>query len=232
VDKPKETLSTKLFWTVIFEIVLYVVLDIVAQALPPHYSPISQAESDLAVGNFGVIMTINFLNRGILSLLFIFAFLQTVNLTKVPQSQFRAGTYLLGIWAVGALILAIIPTDVPPTPISWHGAIHLVIAIIAFIGGAFGTLAISLNLGENQALIRLRRIALPLSEIVVLFWIIEFILPIAFPHLNGSIGGLTERLFLGSVLLWIGVVSFFLTKHQPKEKESGTADQTGLLTTS
>ena len=41
-------------------IILYVVLDVVAQVLPPHYSPISQAESLLAVGPYGYIMTVNF----------------------------------------------------------------------------------------------------------------------------------------------------------------------------
>ncbi|HEY7356765.1 MAG TPA: DUF998 domain-containing protein, partial [Ktedonobacterales bacterium] len=41
-------------------IALYVVLDVIAQLLPPHYNPISQAESDLAVGPYGWIMAINF----------------------------------------------------------------------------------------------------------------------------------------------------------------------------
>jgi hypothetical membrane protein len=47
---------------------LYVALDIIAQALPPHYSPISQAESDLAVRPYGYVMSINFIVRGLLSL--------------------------------------------------------------------------------------------------------------------------------------------------------------------
>lgn len=213
MDKAGKFGYARLFWVVILELVLYVALDVVAQLLPPHYSPISQAESDLAVGKFGFIMTINFLNRGVLSLLFIFAFLQTLDLFGVARSRFRTGAYLLGAWAVGAILLAIFPTDVPSTPVSWHGAIHLVVAIIAFIGGAFGTLAISLKLRETQAFNGLKRIAIPLSVIVLVLWIIEFGLPFAFPHLNGRIGGLTERLFLGSVLLWIGVISSYFATH-------------------
>ncbi|MGA2384909.1 MAG: DUF998 domain-containing protein [Candidatus Bathyarchaeia archaeon] len=205
--------SARLFWEVILGIVLYVVLDVVAQLLPPHYSPISQAESDLAVGKYGFIMTLNFLNRGVLSLLFIFAFLRTMDLAGIARSQFRTGTYLLGAWAVGAILLAIFPTDVPATPVSWHGAIHLVVAIIAFIGGAFGTLAISQKLPGKGTLEGLKRVALPLSIIVIVLWVVEFGLPFAFPHLNGRIGGLTERLFLGSVLLWIGVLSAYLATH-------------------
>jgi hypothetical protein len=218
MDKLKKADTAKLFWIVILGIVLYAILDVIAQALPPHYSPISQAESDLAVGKFGFIMTVNFLNRGVLSLLFIFAFLRTLDVKGVARLPFRTGAYLLGVWAVGAILLAIFPTDVPATPVSWHGAIHLVVAIIAFIGGAFGTLAISLKLGQNRLFEGLKRIALPLSIIVIIFWAIEFGLPFVLPHLNAHIGGLTERLFLGSVLFWIGVVSAYLATHMQPAK--------------
>ena len=213
MDKAGKSGHARLFCAVILGLFLYVALDVIAQLLPPHYSPISQAESDLAVGKFGFIMTINFLNRGVLSLLFIFAFLQTLDLAGVARSRFRTGTCLLGAWTIGAILLAIFPTDVPPTPVSWHGAIHLVVAIVAFIGGAFGTLAISLKLRETQTFNGLKRIAIPLSVIVLVLWIIEFGLPFASPRLNGRIGGLTERLFLGSVLLWIGLVSSYFATH-------------------
>jgi hypothetical protein len=216
--KPKEGNSARLFWIVIAGIVLYAALDVIAQILPPHYNPISQPESDLAVGKFGLIMTINFLNRGVLSLLFIVAFLRTLDVVGAVRSQFRTGTYLLGAWGVGAVLLAFFPTDVPATPISWHGAIHLVVAIIAFIGGAFGTLALSLKLGQKQEFAGLKRIALPLSIIVVVFWIIEFSLPFIFPHLNAHVGGLTERLFLGSVLIWIGIASAYIATHERSTK--------------
>ncbi len=215
---PEKSDSSKLFWVVILGIVLYVVLDVIAQLLPPHYSSISQAESDLAVGKYGFIMTINFLNRGILSLLFIFAFLRTMDSIGVARQQFRAGTYLLGTWAVGALLLAIFPTDVPATPVSWHGAIHLVVAIIAFIGGAFGALMISQKLLKVREFHSLSRIAIPLSVLAVVFWLIEFLTPFIAPHLNAHIGGLTERLFLGSVLFWIGAVSAYLAMHSHELK--------------
>ena len=217
MDKTEKPANANFFWVVVAGVILYVILDVVAQLLPPHYSPVSQAESALAVGKYGWIMTINFLNRGILSLLFIYAFLRTVDIAKISRAQFRTGAYLLGLWAVGAILLAVFPTDVPATPVSLHGAIHLVVAIVAFIGGAFGTLAISQKLGEDQTSQGLKRIALPLSELVVVLWAVEFVLPFIFPHLNSRIGGLTERLFLGSVLLWIGVLSvYFATRRRQK----------------
>jgi hypothetical protein len=210
--KAQKSGSARLFWIVILGIVLYLVLDVVAQMLPPHFSPISRSESALAIGKFGYIMTANFLVRGVLSLLFIFAFLRTLDFTGVARDQFRTGTYLLGVWAVGAILIAIFPTDVPSTPVSWHGAIHLVVAIVAFTGGAFGTLAISKSLKPNQLFEGLKRIAVPLSVIVVVLWVVEFISSLV-PHLNSRVGGFTERLFLGSVLLWLGVVSAYLATH-------------------
>jgi hypothetical membrane protein len=218
MDKAEKSGSSKLFWAVILGIVLYVILDVVAQLLPPHYSPISQAESDLAVGKYGFIMAINFLNRGVLSLLFIYAFLRTLDYYGVARTQFRTGTYLLGTWAVGAILLAIFPTDVPATPVSWHGAIHLVVAIIAFIGGAFGALAISQKLAKNGKLQGLKRIVLPFSIIILVLWAVEFGLPFLLPHLNSRIDGLSERLFLGSVLLWIGALSAYLITHSHQTK--------------
>jgi len=231
MNKVKKSSSAKLFWIVILGIILYVVLDVIAQLLPPHYSPISQTESDLAVGKFGLIMTINFINRGLLSLLFIFAFLRTVDDAGVARSKFQAGTYLLGAWAVGALLLAIFPTDVPATPVSWHGAIHLVVAIIAFIGGAFGALAISQKIGQNREFEGLKRIALSLAAIVVLLWVVEFALPFIFPHINARVGGLTERLFLGSTLLWIGVVSAYLATNMRTDKALSNMEKHGVLGT-
>jgi hypothetical membrane protein len=196
-------------------VVFYVVLDAIAQSLPPHYSPVSQAESDLAVGPFGYIMTINFLNRGALSLEFLFALIGTFRLSRVDVSSFRGGFYLFGAWSVGALLLAIFPTDVPATPVSWHGAIHLVVALIAFLGGAFGALVISLRMGADKSLLRVRRIALPLAVLSVLLCLVELLAPGFSPHLASHFGGLFERAFLGSVLLWITMVSAYVLKAPP-----------------
>ncbi len=84
----------RLYAAVLSGIILYLILDIVAQLLPPHYNPISQAESDLAVGSFGYIMTINFLNRGILSIIFLFAFLGSIRLSGDKVAKYRSGLFL------------------------------------------------------------------------------------------------------------------------------------------
>jgi hypothetical protein len=195
-------------------VVLYLILDIAAQSLPPHYNPISTAESDLAVGPYGYIMAINFLNRGLLSLAFLYAFLRTVAASGVDSAKFRTGVYLLGVWGVGALLLAAFPTDVPSSPVSWHGAIHLVVALLAFIGGAFGTISISMKLGDYETLRGARRFALALAAVAVLFLLLLFGLPFVAPHLASKIGGVTERVLIGSVLTWILYVSVYLVRRK------------------
>ncbi|HYB75489.1 MAG TPA: DUF998 domain-containing protein [Nitrososphaerales archaeon] len=203
-------------------IVLYIVLDAVAQLLPPHYSPISQAESDLAVGKFGYIMTVNFLNRGLLSLEFLLAFMGTIRLNDGRARNYRGGLLLLGTWSMGAFLLAVFPTDVPPTPVSWHGAIHLIVAVIAFLGGAFGALMMSLRMESDRSLRGVRQIALPVSVVVVVLCILDLLGGSIAHHAAANYGGLIERLFLGSVLLWIAVVSaFMLRKGQLPPQSSG-----------
>ena len=212
--------SRLLFAAAVVGLVLYVTLEAVAQSLPPRYSPVSQAESDLAVGPYGYLMTLNFVNRGILSLCFLFALALTANSSDTTGQRFRRGGYLLAVWSVGALLLAAFPTDVPPTPVSWHGAVHLVVAVLAFIGGAFGALYISLGMAGNRPLARARGVALPLAVLAVVLFVAEFF-GAAVPGLNSSYGGLTERLFLGSVLLWIGSVSVMMLRKPRVPGQTG-----------
>lgn len=198
------------FAIIIVEIALYVVLDAVAQTLPPHYSPITQAESDLAVGPYGYIMAANFVNRGILSLVFLYALRGAVR-----RSEYRRGAALFGIWGVGALVLAAFPTDVPATPVSSHGAIHFFVAIIAFVAGAFGALSLSLGLGNEMHGIRLtgaRQAALTISTLSVVSLLVMLALPFLAPRLANQVGGLTERVFLGTILLWMLVLSLILVR--------------------
>jgi len=193
-------------------VVLYLILDIIAQALPPHYSPISTAESDLAVGPYGYIMAVNFVNRGLLSIAFLYAFVRALRLRGIDAQRYRTGVLLLGVWGVGALLLAVFPTDVPATPVSWHGAIHLVVAFLAFVGGAVGVLSLSRRFADDPALRSARRFALPLAAIAILFLVLLFGLPFVIPHLAARFGGLTERVLIGSILVWILAVSVHLER--------------------
>ena len=202
------------FALVCVAIVGYVVLDAIAQLLPPHYSPISQAESDLAVGPYGGIMTANFVLRGALTLLFLAAFARTVAAEGGSWRQYRRAYAAFLVWGVGAFLLAAFPTDVPATPVSWHGAIHLVVAVLAFLGGALGTYWFATRFEHSAVLRPAQGWSLALAGVTILLVVVELVGANLVHRVADEAGGLIERLFLGSVLLWIFLVSAYLARSR------------------
>lgn len=182
---------------VVAGIALYVILDIVAQALPPHYDPMSQAESLLAVGPYGYVMTVNFVVRGALSLLFVAAYARTI-----PRaSQSREGLILLSVWGVSALLLAVFSTDAPNARPTLHGSVHLVVALVAFICGPLGELLLARARRKDAStpiprnlLVGVAVAALVAAALVILG------APVA---TRAGIWGLLERVLIGLVLLWM-----------------------------
>jgi len=185
-------------------IFLYVIIDVIAQLLPPHYNPIKQAESDLAVGPYGFVMTINFVLRGLLSL----ALLWALVLGVAMQGLSRPGLILLGAWGVGAIVLALFPTDLAGAAPTFHGKIHLQVATLAFICAAVGELLLSLKFANDEQSRSLRRPALVIATLVIFAALLVLALPFA-PKLASDFG-LYERIFIGLVLLWMLVIAFRL----------------------
>jgi hypothetical membrane protein len=149
-------------------------------------------------------MTINFVNGELLPFAFLSAFSATVGHPNGP-SEFRAGFSLFTIWTVGAALLAIFPTDVPRTPATLHGVIHLVVAILTFLGGAFGALAISINVRQIRSFAGIRGAVLGVAVLSVILCLLDLIEPLLLRRLAADYGGLVERLCLGSVLAWMGL---------------------------
>jgi hypothetical protein len=188
-------------------IVLYTVLDAVAQSLPPHYSPISQAESLLAVGPYGYVMTVNFLNRGVFSLLFVYAMIQMFTMIGVNWRNYRLGLCAIVIWGVGALLLAGFPATGRTL------GIHTIIAIIVLIAAPLGELSISLKLSQTKVLAGAKKIALVIAWLAVLSMLFYWgVLP--FLHgLKSDYSGLFERVLIGSVIAWMGIMSTYVLRR-------------------
>lgn len=126
-------------------VVLYVLIDVVLQLLPPHYSPISEAESNLAVGPYGWVMNLNFLGRAV----FCVAIVVAVHLTGLPSRRKTAGLVLLLVGGVSSAVLAFFPTDVgiavsstlqTQTPV---GQVHLIAATTGFIAALLALLLLT-----------------------------------------------------------------------------------------
>lgn len=185
-------------WAIV-GICLYVVLDVVAQLLPPHYSPIHQAESDLAVGPYGYLMRINFVVRGALSLAVVSALA-----TTFPRARARWGLILFGIWGVTSGLLAVFNTDIlddrkvaPILHLTRHGELHLALAFIGFVAAPVGAILIAQAFSKVPALQNARNTSMTLAVLSL----IALLAMAVFPHIDHA-GGLGERIYLLAVLLW------------------------------
>ncbi len=185
-------------------IAVYVALDIILQLLPPHYSPIRQAESDLGVGPYGWLMSVNFVLRGALT-----ATAATAIATAFPPAaQPRFGLILLWVFGVCSALLAFFPTDIlddrrlVPHPVATvHGEIHLLLALIAFVAAPLGALLISFTLQRAPQLAPARTAAVALAVASA------FSLLLLRVFARHHAGGLDERIFLACVLAWLAILA-------------------------
>jgi hypothetical membrane protein len=203
-------------------IAAYVVLDVIAQLLPPHYSPISQAESDLGVGRYGWVMDVNFVIRGALSLAFVYGLYRAwPKALKAP----RASLALIGAWGLGAFVLAVSPTDISG-PATLHGTVHLVTAFLAFLFVTVGVLGLSYSGPEGLPWPTIRPYAQAIAVLTAISLVVLFV-GVGVPRIEHHWFGLLERIFLGLALLWMLVVSLYLLRRRPLGATPPTADVRG-----
>jgi len=205
-------------------IAVYVAIVAIAQLLPPHYSAISTAESDLAVGRYGWLMTSAFVVRGALSL----ALVAALALTTRGAARSRLGLWLIGLWGAGALLLAVFPTDLPGATRTVHGGIHALVALVAFFAVALGELLVSRRLGALDGwhgfAEGVRRLALAALAACVVA-VVALGLSAGSSGGLGGVAGLLERVFLGLALLWMLLVAVRLRSERSAIVGASDADR-------
>lgn len=196
-----------LFDTVNVAIVISLLLEVTIQLLPPHYNPISQAESDLAVGPYGFLMNINFVIRGLLGLVFLVAFVRAI--PKVARS--RSGQILMGIAAIGKLLIAYFVTDLTSPPQTLHGLIHALVALTSFFCGALGELLLARSLRHDPNARNYQPMLKGLA-IVTLIWSVVVIGTVVVSSRIG-VWGLFERIYTVLFLSWMVIFSLGERKY-------------------
>jgi hypothetical membrane protein len=175
------------------------VLSVLLAFLRPQFSLLHNAESDYGSrGHDAWVMDIAFLVRGALSLAVVYA----LTLTEHVRRR-SAGIALLVVWGICSALLALFPDDPAGTTVHTAGRIHLVLAGIAFLGVAVGTIVVSRGLQHDP---RWESLHIPLYMISRIA--IVAVLLLGHTHLRiHTLGGLYERLFLGLELLWFLIVA-------------------------
>ncbi|RAN76390.1 hypothetical protein B5P43_22510 [Bacillus sp. SRB_336] len=181
----------------------YVGVDAVLQRLPPHYSLIRDAESNLAVGPYGWIMNVNFIGRAATTLCLVRAVLGTG-----PASPLRTtGAALLGLGGACSGVLAFFPTDIPGvdapaapglSATTWVGAVHLAVTGVGFLAAFAGTVVLTAWLRTCP---RLRRTSAPAAGFCALTTAGLGALGLAGRHFPAYLG-LAERIALAGILGW------------------------------
>ena len=196
--------------TTVLGIAVYIVLDIVAQLLPPHYSAIRQAESDLGVGRYGWVMDVNFVVRGALSLALAYGLYRAwPKNSKVPKLSLA----LIGAWGIGAFVLALNPADVSG-PATLHGTIHVLTGLLAFLFVTVGILGVSRSMPDPYPWGWVGPYARGIALCTAIALVVLFV-GTRFPPVEQNLYGLLERVFLGLALLWMLVVSIQLLRSNP-----------------
>ncbi|WP_105034701.1 DUF998 domain-containing protein [Cryobacterium aureum] len=197
--------------TAMVGVVLYVLIDVALQFLPPHYSPISDAESNLAVGPYGWIMNLNFLSRAVFCVAAVVAITLTARalLPRHRDPLLGLGLPLLLVGGASSAVLAFFPTDVSASQESTlltstpGGVIHLAVASFGFITAfsAIGLLTIWLRV--RRLLPQVLPWAIAFSAITVAGLLLVVAASVWLP----GIIGLAERVALVGILGWTFSVS-------------------------
>jgi len=182
----------------------YVAIDVVLQLLPPHYSPVADAESNLAVGPFGWVMNLNFLARAAMT----FCVLVVVAHVGPNTVMRRLGSLLLALAGLCSAALVFFPTDVNApgefgiAPTTTVGAVHVAFATTGFLLALAAMTLLTIWMRGVPSLARVRRAAAVMLGVAVA-GLVSLAVSIAWVP---SVLGLTERLCLLGILGWAFVV--------------------------
>jgi hypothetical membrane protein len=193
----------------------YVAIDVVLAYADPQYSLLHNAESDYGVGPNAWLMDINFVLRGAFSLAAILAIARTTS----AGARSRPGLALVGIWAACSALLAFFADNPAGTAVTPAGRIHLLLAGIAFVAVAAGTVLISRRLGADPAWRRARPYLLAISLLAIVPGLLAILV------IRRPLGdfGLYERIFLGLEILWLVVASMSARSAASSEGNARTA---------
>ena len=135
------------------------------------YAARSHMISDYGVGPYGWVMSTCFVALGCGVVMLVLGLWRSGPGSRVA----RIGTVLLGIAAIGLVVSAIFPTDLPGGPRTRAGEIHTVSFLVNIGSIILGTALLSLSFGSDYRWRTYRRTALMLVSLILIAFILQFL---------------------------------------------------------
>lgn len=195
--QPRQSVANLAAVAIVGQIVL--IASALLLPLVSGYSLVRDTISELALGRFGLVQTVAFLVAGIGTVGLAYAIRE---LTKGTWGSL-AGSLLVGVYGLGALLIAFFPTDPVDNPgdmaaLSTAGLIHVAASLVSFICMIVGMFVLS----------RTFLLAPPWRSLFP--WTSLFpaaALSLLFAQSQGPWVGLTQRLMVGAIAAWIILVA-------------------------
>lgn len=186
--------------------IVWWLLVVVNGAITPGYSHVSDFISTLgAVGApYAPIQTINFLVFGGAILALTMGLHARFDAGRRP----RLGTVLLGVFGVGVILAGVFPEH-PAAPDSTTNLLHNLVSTIAFVAGIVGVALVTRRIGTDDRWPAYRS-ELTLTVAVVL---VSFVVFMGSVFSESAYVGLTQRLFIGVMSLWVMGQSYRLYRQ-------------------
>jgi hypothetical membrane protein len=194
---------------------LYAVVVAVTGYLTPGYDPLTQWISELGATGAPYANLFNVLGPGIFGLLSIVFAAGIWRALKGGPLAFAAA-FLVAISGFAGILEGVFPCDPGCVPMTMGGSLHLTIGIVPLLG--------MLGAMEIFAFIVRKNPAWPwffaFSQAMV---ILTFIFAIAF-FSGAALDGLYQRIMIGSILVWVVVISAWMWKIQEVSSSPGSTD--------
>ena len=171
--------------------------------LRPDYAPAIHMISEYAVGQYGWVMMTCFLAMACGCLTLLFGLVRSGPGSAVAW----AGTLLLALPAMGLVVSALYPMDGSGTSPTRTGEIHDISFLINVVSIFLATVLLSVGFGSSPRWRSFQRIAVILSLLIVLAFILQF-LTIQWRELFG----LANRFFVVVLFTWFFATSLELRK--------------------
>lgn len=191
--------------TVASALFVYVVLVVaILPFLRPEYDASINWISDYAVGRLGWLQSSAFVATGLGVLALLFGLARFGPATWIA----RTGLAFLAILAPGMCIAALFQTDLPGHHMTQHGLIHNMDALANFLCGLIAALFLSASFGDDP---RWRSIRGP-ALILAVFGVVALVNQFMTDALRLHWGGVANRVFAGSLMLWLLLAALHLRR--------------------